>query len=102
MSNLLQCLTRKKTITSEESRYHKCKPIIRKHRIIQASSFSVVEDDDGTTNVMINGFDNVGYVFEIKEPNIVPIELSTYSDQPIFDSQNNQPQNGQNPKTILL
>lgn len=76
MSNLLKCLTCGKTVTSEESDTHSCKPLIKRHRVIQAASYFTTKDDNGITNLVIDGFDNIGYVFEIKEPRLVPLELS--------------------------
>lgn len=75
MSNLFQCITCERTLTSEESANHKCNPLIHKHKVIPATSYFTVVDANGITNVVIDGLDHIGYVFELKEPKIVPIDL---------------------------
>lgn len=73
MNNLFKCLTCNQILTSEESVKHKCKPTIKKHKVISASSYFTIQDEKGIVNVIIDGFDNIGYVFEIKEPNLIPL-----------------------------
>ncbi|MGC1709766.1 MAG: hypothetical protein WA799_08215 [Nitrosotalea sp.] len=74
MTNLFKCITCNTIITTEESSKHSCKSIIKQHKVIPALSFFTVVDDNGVLNVVIDGLDHIGYVFEIKEPKLIPLE----------------------------
>ena len=104
MTNLLQCITCGKIITAEEGeKHHHCDPIINKHRMISASSFFTVTDENGIMNIVIDGFDHIGYVFVIKEPKLIPIELPCDNYQQPMGNRNKTTDNETEPNfTIVL
>jgi hypothetical protein len=68
---------------------HKCKPLIHRHKVIPAASYFISIDGNGLTNIVIDGLDHIGYVFEVKEPKIVPVELPCDNYQPTGNTKNN-------------
>lgn len=73
MTNLFKCLTCGSKIIAENANTHKCKPLIRKYKTIEASSYFIVKNELGEDCIAINAFNGIGYNFEIKEPNLIPL-----------------------------
>ncbi len=73
MTNLFKCYTCDKTVTSEESKSHKCEPVITRYVTIEASSFFTTENEKGEDCLAIDAFNGTGYNIIIKKPNLMPL-----------------------------